>query len=332
MFGRFITSALLIGVGIASPWLVSDWLAWRESGTPPGGIYRKLGEFPSNLRDRFAGGGEDSPGREVIGVLDGEESELSAEPYPLASQTFRMLQGFLPSGEDARRILNTSFSGADVSEAEYPRNLSASGLASLSTGVEGLGLAVGDPVFLRVFKEEGELEVWMQGDGDSHFTLFKVYRINGWSGSLGPKIKEGDRQMPEGFYYISSSRMRPDTKHHLGMDLGFPNEYDQFHGRSGSDLMIHGGGGGSGAFVLNPHDMTEIHSLAESALRGGQRLFRVNIFPFRMTDRRMNQEWESQPDWIDFWVNLKEGYDFFENANFPPDVSIGGGEYVFRFP
>ena len=96
--------------------------------------------------------------------------------------------------------------------------------------------------------------------------------------------------------------------------------------------MIHGGKNDTGAFVLSPGDMNEVYALSDAALQSGQRLFRVNVFPFRMTDKRMEQEWKKQPEWIDFWVNLKEGYDFFENANFPPDVSVNAGEYAFRFP
>jgi murein L,D-transpeptidase YafK len=320
MLGRYLVSVLLIALGIASPWLVKDWLEWRADGGDQHGFYEKLSGFPEALKSKFDR--DEGPGMAVV--------EEEVEPYPMASRTMKFFQGLMPSRDEVSGALNDST--VTAAESELSRMAARDALPGMGASLAALSLESGDPIFLRVFKEENELEVWMRGRGNSHYTLFRVYRLRGWSGGLGPKLKEGDRQTPEGFYFGSASRMRPHTRHYLGMDLGFPNEYDSFHGRTGSGLMIHGGKSESGAFVLSPEDMGEVYSLSEAALSGGQRIFRIHVFPFRMTDKRMEQEWKRQPDWIDFWVNLKEGYDFFENANFPPDVSVSTGEYAFRFP
>jgi murein L,D-transpeptidase YafK len=123
--------------------------------------------------------------------------------------------------------------------------------------------------------------------------------------------------------------MIPDSKHFLAMDLGFPNDYDTYHGRTGKDMLVHGSGRHAGSFALGAANMSEIYTLAQAAMDDGQRFFRVNVFPFRMTDKRMELEWRRQPQWISFWQNLKEGYDFFENVNYPPDVAVQAGRYAF---
>ncbi len=326
MFGRFLVSVLLIAVGIASPCLVRDCLEWRFEGGEKIGIYQELSDFPQAWKARFPG--ELGP---KTSALRAEESWAELKPYPLAERTMRLLEGVLPSRDSGFRGL-PSDPMLDSAESSTARAAAKDALVGADKALATLHLSVGDPVFLRLFKEENELEVWMRGRGNFHYTLYKVYRLKGWSGKLGPKLKEGDRQVPEGFYYVSASRMRPETPHFLGVDLGFPNEYDTYHGRTGSGLLIHGGKNDSGAFILSSEDMSEVYALSDAALQSGQRLFRVNVFPFRMTDKRMEQEWKKQPEWIDFWMNLKEGYDFFENANFPPDVSVNAGDYAFRFP
>ncbi|MEM7700068.1 MAG: 2-dehydro-3-deoxyphosphooctonate aldolase, partial [Verrucomicrobiota bacterium] len=200
----------------------------------------------------------------------------------------------------------------------------------LAPRLSRLGFQLGDEIFLRVFKEESELEVWLKPEGERYFKIFKVFRLTAWAGTVGPKLREGDGQSPEGFYYVSLNRMRPDTQHHLGIDLGFPNDFDSHHNRTGSDLMIHGGAGAAGGFAVSPEHMSEIYTLCEAALKNGQKYFRVHALPFRMTDKRMEQEAQRGSRWFDFWVNLKEGYDFFENVNYPPDVSISGDDYAYR--
>ena len=148
------------------------------------------------------------------------------------------------------------------------------------------------------------------------------------SGELGPKLKEGDGQAPEGFYFVPPSHMNPKSRFHLSFNLGYPNAYDRANGRTGSALMVHGGQASVGCFAMTDPKVEEIYALAEAALRNGQRFFRVHSFPFRMTDGNLARHPASR--WQPFWLNLKEGYDFFEDSGLPPDVVVGNMRYSFK--
>ena len=187
------------------------------------------------------------------------------------------------------------------------------------------GFAMGDPVFMRIFKEEAVLEVWMQ-KGDA-FGLFKTYPICNYSGNLGPKLREGDRQSPEGFYFVGKSALNPNSSYHLSFNLGFPDAYDHARDRTGSYLMVHGDCLSIGCYAMTDAGIEEIYGLGEAALNAGQSFFRVHAFPFRMTDARMAQAVEDR--WYPFWRNLKQGYDAFEAGFVPPDVTVENGYYVF---
>lgn len=207
------------------------------------------------------------------------------------------------------------------------RSLDAVTRASLSLipQLENLGLFLGAPIFFQIFKEERELEVWLRKGNNFHF--FRTYPIAAMSGQLGPKLLEGDRQAPEGFYYVSASRMNPNSRFHLSMNLGYPNHYDRVHGRTGSALMIHGGSASIGCFAMTDLKIEEIYAMSDAALRNGQTFFRVHCFPFRMSEANMKKHARSK--WDSFWINLKAGYDFFESSNLPPDVQVEGKKYVF---
>lgn len=325
MRARVVISIFLITIGLASPWLVRDWMDWRADEDRADFIYDRV----SGFSERMKGALPEGRAREVAEDMESDAGEtgLDVEPYPLASGTMRVLQGMIPVSLGVQ-------TGSSSSVLPLPTDLSGKLPEGLREGLAGemsaLGLAPGNPMFLRIFKEENEMELWLRNPAKPEFTLFKVYRLADWSGGPGPKLREGDGQAPEGFYFVSASRLRWETRHHLGIDLGFPNEYDSFHGRSGSGIMIHGGKASRGSYVLPEGDMDELFTLAMSAFESGQAFFRVNVFPFRMTDQRMEKEWKRQPRWIDFWVNLKEGYDFFENVNAPPDAGVESGRYVFR--
>ncbi|MGJ8651685.1 MAG: L,D-transpeptidase family protein [Opitutaceae bacterium] len=188
------------------------------------------------------------------------------------------------------------------------------------------GHTLGNPIFMRIFKESNELEVWVQKG--SSFELYKTYEIHYFSGNIGPKLKEGDMQAPEGFYYVTPSRMNPNSSYHLSFNLGYPNTYDRAHHRTGSALMVHGSTVSIGCFAMTDPRIEEIYTLAHSSLLSGQKFFRVHIFPFRMTPEKMKQHHSSE--WINFWNNLKEGYDFFEQYGSPPNVEVYGKRYVFE--
>ena len=187
------------------------------------------------------------------------------------------------------------------------------------------GLRFGAPIFIRIFKAEKELEVFVQSDG--RFRLFRTYPICTYSGDLGPKMRQGDNQAPEGFYFVNASRMNPSSTFHLSFNLGFPNAFDRYHGRTGAYLMVHGNCVSIGCFAMTDARIEEIYAIAEAALRTGQSFFRVHSFPFRMTRANM-QKYGSSP-YVDFWKNLKEGYDFFEQKGRPPNIEVRQGRYTF---
>ncbi|MEA3419183.1 MAG: murein L,D-transpeptidase family protein [Campylobacterota bacterium] len=189
-----------------------------------------------------------------------------------------------------------------------------------------LGAKIGDPVFIRIFKYMAELEIWIKVG--ENYELLQTYTICRQSGYLGPKLKEGDRQGPEGFYFVTKSRLNPNSKFHLSFNLGYPNEYDRAYHRTGSALMVHGDCVSIGCFAMTDEKIEEIYELVEQALENGQKLVRVHIFPFRMNSEKMLQYSDNQ--WFDFWTNLKEGYDYFEEKQLPPNVEVEQKRYVFE--
>ena len=186
------------------------------------------------------------------------------------------------------------------------------------------GFVAGSPIFIRIFKEESQLEVWM-GHRD-RYRLFATYPICFWSGELGPKQREGDRQAPEGFYTVRAGQMRQLGRHPRSFNIGFPNALDRSLGRTGSYILVHGGCRSIGCFAMTDRAMDEIYELADQALGNGQDEIQVQIFPFRLQDTDMVAHARSK--WYDFWRNLKEGYDAFEQFRAPPSITACGGKYV----
>lgn len=198
----------------------------------------------------------------------------------------------------------------------------------LERDLSAIGLRFGDPVFIRAFKEENELELFVRNRATGEFDLFRTYPIVAASGSLGPKLAEGDMQVPEGFYFVPPNAMKPDSQFHLAFNIGFPNEYDRLHGRSGTFIMVHGNCQSIGCLAMTDAKIEEIYTLCDAAHHDGQPFFRVHIFPFRMTSERMEKA-AADPN-KEFWKNLKDGYDLFEKAHIPPDVSVVDGRYSFK--
>jgi murein L,D-transpeptidase YafK len=187
-------------------------------------------------------------------------------------------------------------------------------------------LALGAPVFIRIFKREFELELWLQRD--RRFEHFETYPICLWSGGLGPKLAQGDHQAPEGFYTVDAKALNPQSHWHRSFNLGFPNEFDRAHGRTGSLLMVHGGCSSIGCFAMTNPVIDEIWRLVTAAFRGGQPRFQVQVYPFRLTAGNLARH-RASPH-ADFWRNLKEGQDFFEAERVPPKVGVCNGRYVFE--
>jgi murein L,D-transpeptidase YafK len=180
------------------------------------------------------------------------------------------------------------------------------------------------PIFVRIFKEESELEVWKLKDG--RFRLFRTYPICAWSGGLGPKVQQGDRQAPEGFYTVGRGQMNPHSLYHLAFNIGFPNAYDHANGHTGSALMIHGDCKSVGCYAMTDAYIEEIYILAREAFNAGQTKFHVHALPFRMTAENMARHRDSP--WYPFWIKLKEGYDSFEAAGKPPIVKVCAKQYL----
>src|SRR6202161_12649 len=182
------------------------------------------------------------------------------------------------------------------------------------------------PILVRLFKEEAELEVWKQ-DRSGRFALLKTYPICRWSGDLGPKVREGDRQAPEGFYNISPAQMNPQSAYYLSFNTGYPNAYDKALGHSGSQLMVHGDCSSRGCYAMTDEQIAEIYSLGRESFFGGQRAFQLQAYPFRMTPLNMARH-RNNPN-MAFWKMIKEGYDHFEISHQEPKIDVCDHHYVF---
>lgn len=200
----------------------------------------------------------------------------------------------------------------------------------LERDLSSKGLHFGDPVFLRAFKEEEELEMWIRHRATGKYELFRTWRIAAMSGNLGPKLAEGDGQVPEGFYFVPPRAMNPNSTYHLSFNIGFPNEYDHLHGRDGTFIMIHGSTVSIGCLAMTDEKIEEIYTLCDAAHSHGQEFFRVHIFPFRMSAVRMEKAKDHR--WIGFWNELRPGYDWFEKHRVPPEVTVTEKAYQFSEP
>jgi murein L,D-transpeptidase YafK len=182
------------------------------------------------------------------------------------------------------------------------------------------------PILVRIFKEESEVEVWKQ-DTTGQFQMLKVYPICRWSGELGPKKVEGDRQAPEGFYSITPGLMNPNSNYYLAINIGFPNAFDKANNYSGAFLMIHGDCSSRGCYAMTDEQIGEIYSLARESFLGGQKEFQVQAYPFRMTAANLARH-RTNPN-MPFWKMIKEGNDHFEVTHLEPKVDVCDRHYIF---
>ncbi|MDP3554087.1 murein L,D-transpeptidase family protein [Methylocystis sp.] len=198
---------------------------------------------------------------------------------------------------------------------------------------------MGDQVFVRIFKQEGQLELWLR-KSNSRFSLYKTYPICKWSGRLGPKLKEADYQSPEGFYSVSAKQLHPHSNYHRAFNVGYPNAFDRQNGRTGGLVMVHGACKSVGCFAMTDRGIEEIYAFVEAAMRAGQHEVQVHIFPFRLTEQAIAREtggsWlafvgagGNYQHWTEFWRNLKQGYDIFEQTGEPPTAFACGDHYAF---
>ena len=197
----------------------------------------------------------------------------------------------------------------------------------ISQIMEAKGMERDSPIMMRIFKEEGVLEVWKQ-TRSGRYQRVTSYDICKWSGKLGPKFTEGDRQAPEGFYTVRPHQMNPQSNYHLAFNIGYPNAYDRANGRTGKHLMVHGACSSAGCYSMTDEQVEEIYAFARDAFRGGQQAFQLQAYPFRMTPANMAR-YRNDPNYP-FWKMLKEGYDYFEITRMPPKVDVCERRYVFN--
>lgn len=189
------------------------------------------------------------------------------------------------------------------------------------------GMSKDQPVLIRSYKKESELEIWKR-KADGRYALLKTYPMCRWSGQLGPKVREGDRMAPEGYYAITPAQMNPNSSYYVSFNMGYPNAYDRAHGRTGAHLMVHGACSSAGCYSMTDDQIGEIYALVREAQNAGQKAVQMQAFPFRMTPQNLAKH-RLDPN-IAFWKNLKEGADYFEVTKDEPAVSVAGGRYVFN--
>jgi len=198
--------------------------------------------------------------------------------------------------------------------------------------LESSSTQIGNPVFIRIVKtvdgslKDGYLELFLANEG-GEFERYKKWPICTYSGQLGPKLKEGDGQSPEGFYFVNPGRMNPNSSYHLSFNLGYPNSFDRAHGRTGSYLMVHGKCASIGCYAMTDPVIEEIYTIMTKAFEEGQPFVRVHVFPFPMTDKNLAKYSENAN--AEFWRNLKQGWDWFETTGSPPNVSVAKKTYIF---
>ncbi len=216
-------------------------------------------------------------------------------------------------------------SAADLPTTPRAETLMSQTRQKIEKELKEKGFAVGQPVYVRIFKLPGTLELWMD-KGHGSYDLFKTYKVCNYSGFPGPKVNEGDWQSPEGFYNVSAKQMKPNSQYHLAFDVGYPNDFDASNNRSGSLIMVHGDCQSVGCFAMTDNRIEEIYLLTHAALLRGQEQFSVHIFPFALTPQNM-KKFAASP-WIKFWKSLEPGFSAFEHYRQVPEVAVANGEYV----
>lgn len=238
---------------------------------------------------------------------------------PAVSAATRLARLLIAAGVIAVAASGCSNAPVELTAAEQP-------LAKETMMLLGKkGMQTSAPIFVRIFKEESELEVWKARE-DGRFYHFKTYPICNWSGGLGPKTQQGDKQAPEGFYTITPAQMKPDSQFHVAFNIGYPNAYDRANNRTGEALMVHGKCKSAGCYAMTDALVEEIYALAREAFRGGQPSFQVHAFPFRMTPEKLDRF--KKHKWYAFWSTMKQGYDAFEVSRVPPGVAVCERRYM----
>lgn len=217
--------------------------------------------------------------------------------------------------------------GCEEDRGRYPARAYAPVPASTVAKMEAKGSSKNAPVLVRAYKQESEIEIWKQ-TASGEYALIKTYPVCRWSGQLGPKKKEGDRQVPEGFYYVTPAQMNPNSAYWLAFNVGYPNPLERAMARSGGDIMVHGTCSSRGCFAMTNEQIEEIYAVMRESFAGGQKAVQFQSFPFRMTAENL-AKFRHDPN-MPFWKNLKEGNDHFEVTKREPQVGYCGQKYYFN--
>ena len=182
-------------------------------------------------------------------------------------------------------------------------------------------------VYLRLFKEEHQLEVWAKGDSD--YRLIKVYKVCYFSGGLGTKTSNGDGKSPEGFYTLAPAQLNPVSNYHLALNIGYPNVLECHLHYTGSAIMIHGDCVSIGCYAMTDDNIDEIYTYVYKALAAGQAQVAVHIFPFKMSDANLlnhrKAQWQSSQQ---LWQMMQPVYRVFEATHQVPVVTVERNRYV----
>jgi len=206
---------------------------------------------------------------------------------------------------------------SDIRETVWPR---------LQAELNSKNFKTQQPVYLRIFKDEHILEVWVKAT--RRYRLFKSYEICYFSGWLGTKTKSGDGKSPEGFYTIEPKQLNPVSNYYLAINVGYPNKLEQIKGYTGDAIMVHGHCASIGCYAMTDPRIEEIYTLVYKAFEGGQQKIHLDIFPFRMDAGHIRQ-YAALP-YYKFWQTLKPGYDLFEKNHIPPVADIKNRAYWFK--
>ena len=199
--------------------------------------------------------------------------------------------------------------------------------AEMHASLSEKGVSARAPMLIRAYKKESELEVWKQ-NASGQYVLVKTFPMCRWSGQLGPKVREGDRQVPEGFYSITPGAMNPNSSFYLSFNVGYPNAYDRAHGRTGALIMVHGACSSMGCFSMTDQQIADIYALARESFAGGQQSIQMQSYPFRFSPENL-AKYRADPN-MPFWKMLKEGSDSFDVSKRETRVSVCDRKYVFN--
>jgi hypothetical protein len=262
------------------------------------------------------------PLEELEGIIAASAFTASAFPAPaaLATEARRLFPAELPFAQEQLRFTRVR-SAYESRRGEIHRLFASRGVNYPAA-----------EIFMRVFKRERVLELWVRGEGQDRLQLLKSYDICAAAGRPGPKRRQGDNQVPEGFYFIDL--FNPVSQYHLSMRLDYPNRRDRANAggrRLGGDIYIHGDCVSAGCLAVTDGEIAELYWIAVEARSVGQDRIPVHVFPARLTDDEMEllaSAFAGRSDLIGFWQTLQPGYEFFERTGRVPDMTVDArGQY-----